>query len=199
MDFRELAVAGAWEVTPVIHRDPRGAFAEWYRADRLTEVVGHPLDLRQANVSVSAKGVLRGVHYASVPPGQAKFVSVTRGAALDFAIDIRVGSPTFGTWEVVELDAESRRSVYLSEGLGHAVYALEDDTTISYLVSAEYAPDREFSINPYDPRLALDLPADTSVSDRDAEAPSLDEALAAGILPSWDVCRAYLAKLDGGD
>lgn len=199
MEFRQLGVSGAWEVTPVVHRDPRGAFLEWYRADRLAEVVGHPLDLRQANVSVSSKDVLRGVHFAAVPPGQAKFVTVTRGAALDFAIDIRVGSPTFGTWEAVLLDTETRRSVYLAEGLGHAVLALEDDTTISYLVSAEYAPDREFAISPRDPRLALDIPADVFVSERDAAAPSLDEALAAGILPRWDECKAYLTTLDGGD
>ena len=105
--------------------------------------VGHRLDLQQANCSVSAAGVLRGIHFADVPPGQAKYVTCVKGAVLDVAIDVRVGSPTFGTWDAVLLDDVDRRAVYLSEGLGHAFLSLEDDSTVLYLCSTGYSPGRE--------------------------------------------------------
>ena len=127
MQIRELSVSGAFEITPKLHRDDRGVFLEWYRHDVLAEAVGHPLDLRQANTSISARGVLRGIHFADVPVGQAKYVTATRGAVIDFAIDIRVGSPTFGQWDSVLLDTLDRRAIFLAEGLGHAFVALEDD------------------------------------------------------------------------
>ncbi|NES17338.1 MULTISPECIES: dTDP-4-dehydrorhamnose 3,5-epimerase family protein, partial [Micromonospora] len=83
MKIRPLSIEGAWEITPQQHGDPRGMFTEWYRFDRLTETVGHPLRLAQANLSVSARDVIRGIHYADVPPGQAKYVTCVRGAVLD--------------------------------------------------------------------------------------------------------------------
>ena len=121
---------GAWEVTPVVHADARGAFFEWFTDAGFTAFAGHRFDLRQANCSVSAAGVLRGVHFAQVPPGQAKYVTCMRGAVFDVVVDIRVGSPTFGRWDAVTLDDASHRSVYLAEGLGHAFLALEDDSTV---------------------------------------------------------------------
>ena len=121
MEFRELAVPGAWEITPRQFGDPRGVFLEWFKAERFTEAVGHPLDLQQANCSVSAAGVVRGVHFADVPPGQAKYVTCLTGAVLDVVVDIREGSPTFGTWDTVLLDDTDRRAIYLGEGLGHAI------------------------------------------------------------------------------
>ena len=99
MDIRELSIAGSFEITPKQFPDDRGVFLEYYRFDKLTEAVGHPLDLKQANTSVSKRGTVRGIHFADVPPSQAKYVTCTRGAVIDFVIDIRVGSPTFGQWD----------------------------------------------------------------------------------------------------
>ena len=195
MQIRELSVSGAFEITPKLHRDDRGVFLEWYRHDVLAEAVGHPLDLRQANTSISARGVLRGIHFADVPVGQAKYVTATRGAVIDLAIDIRAGSPTFGQWDSVLLDTLDRRAIFLAEGLGHAFVALEDDSTVSYLVSDVYRPGAEHGINPLDPAIGLDLPFgidDLRLSPKDLEAPTLDEALAAGALPDWAAVQAYL-------
>lgn len=153
MKFRELSIAGAFEVTPQLHGDPRGLFTEWYRFDRLAEVVGHPLNLAQANLSVSAAGVVRGIHFADVPRGQAKYVTCVRGAVLDVIVDLRVGSPTFGQWEGVRLDDVDRRAVYIPEGLGHGFCALSDDATLSYLCSETYNPTGEHSVHPLDPDL----------------------------------------------
>src|SRR4051794_12136610 len=99
-----MKVPGAWEITPKQFGDPRGVFLEWFKEGPFVEAVGHPLDLRQANASVSAAGVVRGIHFADVPPSQAKYVTCPVGAVLDVVVDIRVGSPTFGQWDAVLLD-----------------------------------------------------------------------------------------------
>ena len=196
MKINPLSIEGAWEILPEQHGDPRGLFLEWYRFDRLAEAVGHPLRLAQGNLSVSAQGVVRGVHFADVPPSQAKYVTCVRGAALDVVVDIRVGSPTFGRWEFVRLDDRDRRAVYLSEGLGHGFAALTDDATLCYVCSEPYNPVGEHSVNPLDPDLAIEWPTDApQLSARDAAAPSLAEALAAGLLPDYEACRAYIADL----
>jgi dTDP-4-dehydrorhamnose 3,5-epimerase len=197
MKVRELLVPGAYEFTPIQHKDGRGLFLEWFKVDRLAEAVGHPLTLAQANLSVSTAGTLRGVHFADVPPGQAKYVTCPRGAVLDFVVDVRVGSPTFGTCDVVRLDGDERRAVYLSEGLGHACLALEDDSTLTYLCSTGYAPGREHGIDPLDPALNLPLPAgvDFVLSDKDAAAPTLAQAADQGLLPDWQTCRDWVQSL----
>lgn len=200
VDIRELSVPGAYEITPIPRGDDRGVFLEWYRFDRLADAVGHPLDLRQANTSVSKRGVVRGIHFADVPPGQAKYVTVTHGAVIDYAVDIRVGSPTFGRWDSVRLDTVDRKAIYLAEGLGHAFVALTDDATVSYLVSETYNADAEHGINPMDVEVGLLFPEEAGqllLSPKDAQAPSIAEAAAARILPTWDAATAYYAKLNG--
>ncbi|MEF2977747.1 dTDP-4-dehydrorhamnose 3,5-epimerase family protein [Subtercola sp. YIM 133946] len=200
MDIRELSIPDAYEITPRQHEDDRGVFFEWYRFDELAEVVGHPLALRQANVSVSKKGVVRGIHFADIPLGQAKYVSAMAGSVLDYVIDIRVGSPTFGHWDAVLLDQTHHRSVYLAEGLGHAFVALTDDATVSYLVTDVFQPQREHAINPLDAEVGLAFPpeaGDPLLSPKDTDAPGLAEAAAAGLLPTWAEARAYYASLNG--
>ncbi|MEU1811110.1 dTDP-4-dehydrorhamnose 3,5-epimerase [Micromonospora sp. WMMD1076] len=197
MKIRPLGIEGAWEVTPRRHGDARGLFLEWYRSDRLAEAVGHPLRLAQANLSVSARGVVRGIHFADVPPGQAKYVTCVRGAVLDVVVDVRAGSPTYGRWEAVRLDDTDRRAVYLAEGLGHGLCALTDDAMLSYLCSATYNPAAEHTVHPLDPELGIDWPAATPLlSERDAAAPRLAEARAAGLLPGYDACRSFTEALD---
>ncbi|MFE2288447.1 dTDP-4-dehydrorhamnose 3,5-epimerase [Streptomyces sp. NPDC059443] len=196
MKFRELDIRGAYEIVPQQHGDPRGMFMEWYRFDRLAEVVGHPLNLAQANLSVSQRGVVRGIHFADVPRGQAKYVTCVRGAVLDVVVDLRVGSPTFGRWEGVRLDDVDRRAVYLPEGLGHGFCALSDDATLSYLCSQTYNPAAEHAVHPLDPGLGIDWPAEVPLlSARDEAAPSLAEAVASGLLPRYEACLEFTDSL----
>lgn len=202
MQIRELAVPDAYEVTPVQWEDERGTFLEWYRFDRLEETIGHPLALRQANMSVSRKGVVRGIHFAEIPLGQAKYVTVTSGAVLDFVVDIRVGSPTFGQWDSVLLDTKERKAMYLAEGLGHLAFSLTDDSAFTYLVSDVFHPQREHGINPLDPEIALVFPADAGepiLSSKDTDAPGLAEARERGLLPTWDQARALYESFATGE
>ena len=96
MGVRELDIAGAWEITPQLHADSRGLFFEWLTDRAFAGFAGHRLDVRQANCSVSAAGVLRGLHFAQLPPSQAKYVTCLSGSVFDVVVDIRMGSPTFG-------------------------------------------------------------------------------------------------------
>lgn len=205
MEIRGLKIAGAWEITPTQFGDPRGVFLEWFKESVFSDAVGHPLDLAQANCSVSAAGVLRGIHFADVPPGQAKYVTCVKGSVLDVVVDIRVGSPTFGQWDSVLLDDVDRRAIYLQEGLGHAFASLEDDSTVVYLCSSGYAPGREHGVNPLDPEIGIEWPATTRtgsplefvLSEKDTAAPSLAEAAASGLLPRFVDVEEYVAELKG--
>ncbi len=194
MKVRELAIGGAWEFTPVQHGDDRGVFLEAFKADVLGELIGRPFELAQVNTSVSAAGVLRGIHFADVPPGQAKYVTCTVGAILDVIVDLRVGSPTFGQWDAVLLDDVDRKAVYLAEGLGHGFCSLADGSTVTYLCSTGYNPTAEHGVNPLDPDLGVDWPTtardgsplEYELSAKDAAAQSLAQSLADGALPSFD-------------
>ena len=159
------------------------------------------LALRQANTSVSRKGVVRGIHYADIPIGQAKYVTALRGAVLDFVIDIRVGSPTFGQWDSVVLDDVDRKAIFISEALGHAFIALTDDTVVSYLVTDTFTPVREHGLSPVDAHVGLKFPSELGapvLSEKDVAAPTLLEAAASGKLPTWDDARAFYATLRSG-
>ncbi len=199
MQVVELKVPGSFAFTPKQWPDPRGVFLEWFKAPVFEQAVGHAFTVKQANHSVSQRGSLRGVHFADVPPGQAKYVYCTRGAVLDVVIDIRVGSPTFGAVDSVRLDDVDRRAIYLPEGMGHAFLALTDDANVTYLCSEPYHPTGEHGIHPLDPELALPWPADVEhlLSDKDAAAPTLAEALASGLLPSYDDCQRFYDGLRG--
>jgi dTDP-4-dehydrorhamnose 3,5-epimerase len=199
VQIRELSVPDSYEVTPVQRGDDRGVFLEWYRHDRLEEAVGHSLELRQANLSVSKRGVVRGIHFADVPLGQAKNVTAVHGAVVDYVVDIRVGSPTFGSWDSVLLDDVDRRAVYLAEGLGHAFVALTDEATVSYLVSDVYTPTAEHGINPLDEEVGLVFPPEAGtplLSPKDLEAPTLAEAARIGLLPDFGRVRDFYELLD---
>ncbi|MFC9553285.1 dTDP-4-dehydrorhamnose 3,5-epimerase family protein [Rhodococcus sp. NPDC056960] len=204
MDIRQLKVAGSWEITPKQLGDTRGVFLEWFKESPFVEAVGQPLRLAQANCSVSAAGVLRGIHFADVPPGQAKYVTCIRGAVLDVVVDLRVGSPTFGLWDSVLLDDVDRRAIYLSEGLGHAFLSLEDDSSVVYLCSEGYSPGSEHGISPFDLEVGIDWPTvsrsgtrvDLILSEKDSTAPSLMEAKEAGLLPRYEDVREWISGSD---
>jgi dTDP-4-dehydrorhamnose 3,5-epimerase len=185
MHWKALSITGAWVFEPPRFDDSRGHFVAPYQEAAFVEAVGAPLQVAQSNHSVSARGVIRGVHFADNPPGQAKYVYCPHGALLDVVVDLRVGSPTFGQHEAVRLDSENYRAVYLSEGLGHAFCALTDNTVASYLCSTPYAPAIERTLAALDPALGLPWPDDLTpiMSERDAEAPTLAQLAAAGLLP----------------
>ncbi|WP_138845742.1 dTDP-4-dehydrorhamnose 3,5-epimerase [Rhodococcus pyridinivorans] len=193
MRYRELSIPGAYEITPRQFGDDRGVFLEWFKQETFTDAAGRPLKLAQANCSVSAAGVLRGIHYADVPPGQAKYVTCVSGSVLDVVVDLRVGSPTFGKWDSVLLDTKDRRAIFLSEGLGHGFLALEDNSTVVYLCSTGYNPDREHEVHPLDPDIGINWPTvgpggsslEFELSAKDKSAPGLMEARDADRLPSW--------------
>lgn len=188
MEIRESdAVPGAYVITPHRHADSRGIFFESLRTDLISEAIGRPFTVRQINYSVSKRNTLRGLHGVLIPPGQAKYVTCVRGAFRDIAVDLRVGSPTFGQATVNLLTAENGVAVHVTEGLGHGFLALTDDTCICYALSTVYVPGTQFEINPLDPDLALPwgFTEPPLLSQKDARAPSLEQARAEGILPRW--------------
>ena len=192
-----MTIEGVWEFTPVLRPDDRGLFLEAFKASVFEEAVGHPLNLRQMNISASRIDTVRGIHFADVPPGQAKYVQCFSGRILDVIVDIRVGSPTFGRWDAVELDDVERRGLYIAEGLGHAFCALSEQVTIGYLCSEPYAPTREHGLHPLDPDLGLPWPtADVVLSPKDAAAPTLAEALEQGLLPDYAICREFVTAAE---
>ena len=197
MKITPLPIEGAWEFAPRQFGDSRGMFMELYKAEHLEETVGHALNLRQANLSVSSPGVVRGIHFADVPPSQAKYVTCVKGAVLDVIVDVRVGSPTFGKWEAVRLDDETRGAVYISEGLGHGFCALTEGATVTYLCSEGYAPEREHTLYPLDAEIGVEWPVvgEPELSARDAQGPTLAEALEKGMLPRYEDCVAYRKSL----
>lgn len=196
MQLRPLSISGAFEVTPKQHGDRRGVFLEWFRSDRLSEAIGHGLAVAQVNLSVSARGVVRGIHFASVPPGQAKYVTCVSGQVLDVVVDLRTGSPTYGCWDSVVLDDVERRAVYLAEGLGHGFCAISESATVTYLCSQPYNPDREHAVNAFDTDLGIDWgTTEVTTSERDGRAPALAEVRAAGILPGHAECASYIDGL----
>jgi len=194
-----LDVEGAWVFTPRIHSDRRGSLLEWFCNATVLADAGRSLEVAQANCAVSLRGTIRGIHFSDVPPGQAKYVTCVSGSILDFVVDLRVGSPGYGRWAAVPLNAETRCAVFIAEGLGHAFVTLSDEATVLYLCSTPYAPARERGVHPLDPGIGIAWPAGLPVilSDKDAAAPSLAEARAAGLLPRYQDCLAHAATLHG--
>ena len=188
MELKPLSISGAFSVFNSKHEDFRGEFVEWFRSDKIELATGLKFQTIQANLSVSAAGSLRGIHYADVPPGQAKYVTCVTGSIMDYVVDIRVGSPTFGEWVSIPLNSQDRNAVLIDVALGHAFLALEPETTVAYLVTDHFKPDSEHAINPLDADVALAFPMDTSsllLSPKDEQAPNLSESLRAGHLPRW--------------
>jgi dTDP-4-dehydrorhamnose 3,5-epimerase len=192
-----LSLEGCWLITPLLRADERGIFLESFKGSDLADAIGHTFDLQQMNISISRMGTVRGIHFAQVPPGQAKYVQCFQGRILDIIVDIRLGSPTFGQSEAIELDSDTRQGIYVAEGFGHGFCSLTDGTVVGYLCSEPYAPDREFGIHPFDSTLNLPWPKEVEslISPKDAAAPSLSEAREQGILPQYDECRAYQEQL----
>ncbi|MCX4469502.1 dTDP-4-dehydrorhamnose 3,5-epimerase family protein [Micromonospora sp. NBC_01655] len=191
MRFTESTLPGVFRMEVNQFRDVRGSFFESFRVDAFEEATGVPFVPRQINYSVNRRNTLRGIHSVALPPGQAKFVSCVRGALRDFAVDLRVGSPTFGQYESNLLEAGSGRCVYLPEGVGHGFLALQDDSSICYVLSTTFVPGTQINVDPLDPELAIPWGFEEPplMSDADLSAMSLADALAGDVLARWDDVR----------
>jgi dTDP-4-dehydrorhamnose 3,5-epimerase len=183
MEIEELEIKGAWIARSPIHTDERGFFREWFKADEFEEAIGHSFKVRQANISSSKKGVIRGIHYSRAIGGQGKWVTCVTGAIWDVVVDIRPSSPTFRKWIALELNAERGDALYISEGLGHGFVALEDNSNIVYLLTSRYSPEDEFEIDPFDLDLKIEWPLKSLIlSKKDSDAPALKEQFESGKL-----------------
>ncbi|MFI2714632.1 dTDP-4-dehydrorhamnose 3,5-epimerase family protein [Micromonospora sp. NPDC018662] len=175
-----------WSAPLTPRPDVRGHFVEVFRASALAAAAGVDLRVSQASLSVSHRGVIRGVHYFPDGPGQTKVVSCVHGAVLDCVVDLRVDSPTFGRWTATRLDQDAPHAVYVPRGFGHSFASLTEGAVMLYLCDVEYVPDRELTVHPFDADLGLPWPAGSApiVSERDLAAPTLREARRAGLLPT---------------
>jgi dTDP-4-dehydrorhamnose 3,5-epimerase len=188
MSFTPLKIEGSWVFTPRKFPDERGSFHEVFKVPLLSETLGFSFDVKQVNQSVSKAGVIRGIHWADVPPGQAKYVFCSKGSIWDVVVDIRVGSPTFGQFDGEAISAENGKCVLIREGLGHAFISLEDDTVVNYLCSQPFSPSTEYGINPLDPELAIPFgkiwgKSSYKVSAKDLDSLSFSEMQTRGALP----------------
>ena len=197
MKTTPLKISGSWIIEFQKFEDNRGYFYESFKEEDFRKQIGRQLSIKQTNTSSSSKGSVRGIHYALVPPSQAKLVQCQRGSIKDYVIDIRVGSPTFGEFEAIELNENSPTALFIEEGLAHAFIALENNTIVTYYVSEKFNPEREKGINPFDKILNVKWPdLELILSEKDKSAISLDEAKSQGILPSFDECKAFIKSLN---
>ena len=174
MKVTPLGIDGAWLIEAPVYPDNRGAFREWFISDLSDNSELPKFEVKQGNTSISAKGVIRGIHYSMAQDGQSKLVTCTFGSILDAVVDLREGSKTFGKSVIVELDAINGRSVFISSGLGHGFQALEDKVAVTYLLDKKYEPSKEFGINPLDRELAIKWKdIQIVISDKDRNAPDL--------------------------
>lgn len=190
MIWRPLSLAGVFEHVTTVFADDRGFFFEAFSNPRMEEATGAPFTVAQVNVSQSVRGTIRGIHYADVLPGQAKWVQCLAGEVLDVLVDLRVGSPTFAQWEAVRLRADDHNAVLIPVGFGHGFQALTETATVMYCVDHPYTPSAERELHPLDAQLGLPWePIEPLLSPKDAAAPNLAELIAAGTLPTLEACR----------
>ncbi len=186
MEISELGITGAFLANSKVFADDRGFFREWFKSADVKNATGRDFGIEQANISLSSKGTLRGIHYSIAPRGQAKWITCVSGSIKDVIVDIRPDSKSFGQWIEVELRGDSGKAVFISEGLGHGFLALEDNTAVAYLVSTPFSPSDEFEIDPLDKKIAIKWGFNLSelkISDKDKNAPTLAERLTEGKLP----------------
>jgi len=186
MELTPLGIEGAWLAESPVWSDDRGSFREWFKSIDIQNATGRDFGIEQANISLSSRGTLRGIHYSIAPRGQAKWITCVTGSIKDVIVDIRPDSKSFGQWIEVEVSGDSGKALFISEGLGHGFVALEDKTAVAYLVSTPFSPRDEFEINPLDEKIGINWGMDLSelkISDKDKKAPTLAERLSEGKLP----------------
>lgn len=186
MKLTPLGIDGAWLAESPILNDDRGYFREWFKSTDVQATTGIEFSIQQANISQTSRGVIRGIHYSLAPKGQAKWVTCTEGSIQDVIVDLRQTSETFSKSISIKLDSQKGRSVLLAPGLGHGFLSLEQRSTVSYLLSTEYAPSLEFGVNPFDEKLEIDWEMDRSqvkLSLKDELSPNLESLKLSKLLP----------------
>ena len=176
MTIKALNIAGCWQFEPEVHLDNRGSFFEWFQNKSAAKFNKFDFQLAQANCSISAKGVLRGIHYTKNEPGQSKLVTVIGGSVLDVIVDLRQNSPTFKKWQIIKLEAANPKTIYIPWGVGHGFLSLEDNTSFVYLCDQSYNPANEFDLNALDPEIGITWPSEIEIlqSEKDKSAPNLN-------------------------
>jgi dTDP-4-dehydrorhamnose 3,5-epimerase len=184
MKVSRTDLPGVLLIEPKVFGDDRGFFVETYRRSRYTEA-GAADEFVQDNLSSSARGVLRGLHYQN-PKGQAKLVQVFAGEIWDVVVDVRSGSPTIGRWVAVTLSSADKRQLYVPAGFAHGFCTTSETALVSYKTSEVYAPECEVSVAWNDPDLGIDWPISApTLSDKDRLAPRLRD-IPAGRLPPYE-------------
>ena len=175
MKLIETKIPGAIVLEPKVFGDERGFFMETWHKARYEEA-GLPARFVQDNLSFSQRGVLRGLHFQN-PDQQGKLVQVLQGEVFDVAVDIRVGSPTFGEWEAVFLSSENKRQFYVPEGCAHGFLVTGDEALFAYKCTAKYNPTAEGYVLWNDPEIAIEWPIEVppTLSDKDQAAQPLSE------------------------
>lgn len=170
-------------IEPTVFGDERGFFFETWQKERY-EAAGIQGEFAQDNVSFSRKGVLRGLHFQN-PHGQGKLVSVLQGEVFDVAVDIRIGSPTFGQWTGVVLSGENHRQFWIPAGFAHGFCVTSETALFSYKCTDRYAPECEGGIAWNDPKIGVEWPLlDVTLSAKDKVYPCLHD-IRADVLPKW--------------
>lgn len=188
MKLTPLGFDGVWLAESPVWSDDRGYFREWFKSEDVIAATGRDFGIEQANISLSSKGTLRGIHYSIAQRGQAKWITCVSGSIQDVIVDVRPYSRTFGRWIDVELKGGSGIAVLISEGLGHGFLALEDNTAVAYLVSTPFSPKEEFEINPLDEKIGIKWGMDLNslkISGKDKIAPTLADRLSEGKIPEF--------------
>jgi len=172
----ETEIPGVLVIETGIARDDRGFFTEIY-SEKVWEEAGFKESFVQDNLSMSAKGTLRGMHYQLDPYGMGKLVRVVSGSVFDVAVDLRRGSPTFGKWVGRTLSEGNGLAMWVPIGFAHGFIALEDDALVLYKCTGMHTPDAERSLSYKDPEIGIEWPIEvTIVTKRDEEAPGLRDA-----------------------
>lgn len=179
MTYIETEIPGVWIIEPKVFKDARGYFMEAWKKEEFEQHVGK-INFVQDNESCSSKGVLRGLHYQLAPYSQSKLVRVIKGTVLDVAVDLRVGSPTFGKYVSVELSGENKRQFFVPQGFAHGFHVLSDEAVFTYKVDNQYTPSHERGIRFDDLSVGVNWgiidPAVVNLSDKDRNAPLLKDA-----------------------
>jgi len=174
--FSKLSIPDIILIEPKVFEDPRGYFLESYKRSAFME---HGIDTQfvQDNLSHSARGTMRGLHYQKIPKAQGKLVMVLSGEVFDVAVDIREYSPTYGQWIGVVLSDKKFQMLYIPEGFAHGFCVLSDCADFMYKVTDDYAPEHERGIVWNDPTINIEWPiSDPQLSARDAQLPTLENA-----------------------
>jgi len=176
VQFIPQSIPDVWVIEPKVHGDHRGYFVETFRQDKFEQALGYKIDFVQDNESKSPKGVLRGLHFQLAPYAQSKLVRVIDGAVLDVAVDIRIGSPSFGQHVAVELSGDNKKQMFIPRGFAHGFVVLTDTATFAYKVDNYYSPecDRGLAFDDIDLDIDWQLAKQQLLlSDKDTQQPRL--------------------------